>query len=123
MTELDTDRSGLAATDKWLLLLAMTVYAAGVSLYAELSITAAMNQYGSEAIAAGREFLFAGYTFFLIVAYAVGFVVLAAVLDRLNTRAPQPLTALSVGLAGAATAELFRVPLLMAGARILMSFQ
>jgi hypothetical protein len=52
-------------------------------------------------------------TFFWIVTYAVGFALLAAMLDILTTRRPQPLSALNLALAALATLELFRVPLVM----------
>lgn len=123
MTMVESHQNNRTTFDKWLLLVAMTVYAVGVSVYQNLSITAMMREYGSSMPAVGPIWLFASYNFFWIVAYAVGFVLLAAILDRMTKRASQPLTAMSVGLAGCATVELFNAPLQLIGMRILMLFQ
>lgn len=100
--------------DKWLLLAATLVYAAGVSTYVALSTTSAMRDIGSAIVPGGPfDFLYAGFTLFWILGSAIGFMLLAGLLDILTERRPQPLSALNIALAGFATFELLKVPLLM----------
>ncbi|MBL9096999.1 MAG: hypothetical protein JNK07_08740 [Alphaproteobacteria bacterium] len=122
-----SDSSGSPAAlgrlaDRWLIFIAALVYAAGVTVCVALSTTSAMSGGGiAPGDATYMVFAFAGITFFWIVCSAVGFVLLAGLLDVLTERRPQPLSALSIALAGFATFEALEYPLLMIAMRIGLS--
>jgi hypothetical protein len=128
MTANISDSSGSTAPfgrpgDRWLLLVTALVYAAGVTIYLGLSTTDAMSRTGDAPGDSTHMVLaFAGITFFWILGSAVGFVLLAGLLDVLTERRPQPLRALSLALAGFATFEALRTPLLLIAMHIGFSF-
>lgn len=122
-----SDSSGSTARfgrlgDRWLLLMAALVYAAGVTVYVALSTTDAMSLTGiAPGDATHMVFAFAGITFLSILGSAVGFVLFACLLDIMTERRPQPLSALSIALAGFATFEVLKFPLLVIAMRVGMS--
>lgn len=108
--------------DRWLTLVAALVYAAGVAVYLGLSTTGAMSRTGiAPGDATYMVFAFAGITFLWILGSAVGFVLLAGLLDILTERRPQPLSALSIALAGFASFEVLEIPLLVIAMHVGMS--
>lgn len=110
--------------DRWLVLVAALVYAVGVTVYLGLSTIGATSSAGvppGDATYMVFVFAFAGITFLQILGSAIGFVLLAALLDLLTERRPQPLSALSIALAGFATFEVLELPLLMIAMRIGMN--
>lgn len=124
MTANTSDTSGSSALsgrpgERWPMLVAAFVYAAGVTVCVALSTTGAKSRPGiAPGDATYMVLAFAGITFLWILGSAVGFVLLSGLLDILTERQPQPLSALSVALAGFATYELLEFPLLMIAMRI-----
>jgi hypothetical protein len=90
---------------RWLLLGYALTYAAGASAYTALS-----TQFVVVGKTATSDAMFLGFAaafqFVLILGCALGFVLLAGILDILTARRPQPLSALSLGLAVFVTIEL-----------------
>jgi hypothetical protein len=110
----DADQSSVSQGDRWLTLVAMLVYVAGVSIYTTLSMTLAIGEHGSAHTPGDTaDQVLIGFTFFSIVAYAIGFAMLAGVLDVWTGRRAQPLNALNLALFAVATFEVIKLPLYM----------
>jgi hypothetical protein len=108
-------RRGTSIGDRWRLFVAMLVYAGAVSAYSTLSLSFAVRDAGTSfPPGSSADILFIVVTFASIVAYAIGFAVLAGLLDVWTGRRPQPLAALNLALPVLATFELIKVPLLRA---------
>ena len=115
MTTIDpSDHSDAAQGDRWRLLVAMLVFAAGVSFFQTWSLVAFAVEHDVTALPDDAALFMAGFTFVSIVAYALGFMLLTCLLDLWSGRTPQPLAALNLALPALATFELIKMPLLTA---------
>jgi hypothetical protein len=115
MTTVDeTNLGNVMRGDRWRLLIAMLVYAGVASAYPTLSTSATARALGLAVVpGSAQDFVFIGVTFASIVASAIGFMLLAALLDIWTGRQPQPLAAMNLGLPAAATFELIKPSLLI----------
>jgi hypothetical protein len=113
MTTIDHANYGsVALGDRWRLFVAMVVYAAGVSFYETRSMMVDIGELSAtQKLGPSFELMMAGTTFVSIVACAIGFMLLAALLDIWTGRRPQPLAALNLALPAVATFELIKIPL------------
>ena len=105
----DSHRSGVPLGDRWRMLVAMLVYAAVASALPTLWASATARDLGI-AVEPGSapDLIFIAITFASIVASAIGFMLLAGLLDIWTGRQPQPLAALNLALPAAATFEMVR---------------
>jgi len=86
-----------ANSKKWILFGYALTYTLGVAAYVALSSSAMLGSVG---------LMFAITDFLWTLALAIGFVLLVGILDILTERRPQPLSALSLGLAVFVTLQL-----------------
>ena len=115
MTSIEpSDRGHASQGDRWRILVAMLVYAAGVSIFQARSMSVLASPGSGDA----ADLFMTGYTFFSIVTYAVGFMLLAGLLDIWTGRRAQPLAAMNLALPAIATFELFKLPLLVLGFQV-----
>ena len=109
-----SDRRPFTTVDRWLVLLAMLVYAAGVSVFTIRRMSSEMPAYPGKYLSDDQfDLMMVSMTFFTIVSYAVGFAIITALLDIFTSRPLRILFSLNVALGALATFELFRLPLLM----------
>lgn len=115
MTTIDHADHAPSLGDRWRLLVAVLLYAAAVSAYVTLSTSVSARELGISGANPGsaQDIFFIVIGFGSIIAYAVGFMLLAVLLDAWTGRSPQPLAALNLPVPAIATFDLIRTPLLV----------
>ncbi|MBI1212685.1 MAG: hypothetical protein GC190_14565 [Alphaproteobacteria bacterium] len=112
MTNIDDSAPDTVAQgNRWRMLIAMVAYTAAVSFFESRSIMFLLNDADGTRRTQSYQLMVAGTTFLSIISYAVGFMLLAGLLDIWTGRRAQPLAALNLALPAVATFELIKMPI------------